>query len=276
MNSVDVLIVDDEPIARRHIRRLLQRVADIRVVGECGNGRDAIRAIEEKRPRIVFLDVQMPGLDAFQVLEQLDARRLPLIIFTTAYDQYAVRAFEVHAVDYLLKPFDDDRFYAALERARKLLAGPKENVLRRLVDLVEEMKNQLVQTADGSSGASNARPDRVIVKSAGRITPVNVAEIERIKAANQYLELRVGNQEHLIRQSMDQMESILDPNRFMRIHRSVIVNISFVREFQPWGKSQYAVILKSGERFVSSRGYRKNLERLFKGVPGSPGRPEFR
>ncbi|MEW6364926.1 MAG: LytTR family DNA-binding domain-containing protein [Acidobacteriota bacterium] len=273
MSSLDVLIVDDEPIARRHIRRLLQRVTDLRVVGECGNGGEAIQAIREKSPQIIFLDVQMPGLDGFRVLEELHAERLPLVIFTTAYDQYAVRAFEVHALDYLLKPFDDDRFYEALDRARGLLAAPREDVVHKLVALVEEMRSQLRCTADASSGSSNARLERVIVKSAGRITPVKVADIERIKAANQYLELKVGDREHLVRQSMDQMESMLDPGKFMRIHRSVIVNIDCVRELQPWGKSQYAVILRNGERFVSSRGYRNNLQRLFKGLVRSPGGP---
>lgn len=265
---ITVLVVDDEPIARRQIIRLLQGQEDVRVVGECGSGRDALAAIREKSPDLVFLDVQMPGLNGLQVLEQLEPALLPLIVFTTAYDQYAVRAFEIHALDYLLKPFDDDRFYEALTRARAQLAGPKENVVRQLIGLVEELKDELVRqrrpaparSPDGS--ADSGFLDRIVVKSAGRIQFVRTAEIDRVKAAGQYVELRAGGKDHLVRLTMDELEARLDPRSFLRIHRSVIVRIESIREIQPWGKSQYLLILQNGEELISSKGYLKSIQKV--------------
>ncbi len=269
IRDLRVIVVDDEPIARRHIQRLLQPIGDVRVLADCGNGRAAVASIVEMHPDLVFLDVQIPGLDGFQVLEKLPPDRLPLIIFTTAFDQYAIRAFEIHAVDYLLKPFDDDRFYLALERARETLARPKEEILRRLLDLIDDLKGQGSDSREGDpdqsdSGDSHGFLERIVVKSTGRIQLVKTVEIERIKAAGQYVALKAGNQEHLIRQTMDHLESRLDPKRFLRIHRSTIVNIDFIKEIRPWGKSQYAITMRSGEQFVSSYGHRQNLDGLMR------------
>lgn len=257
MSKIRVIVVDDEPIARRHVERLLKPAGDVSVVASCGNGQAAIEAIIELQPDLVFLDVQMPGIDGFKVLEQLPRDRLPLVIFTTAFDQYAVKAFEIHAIDYLLKPFDDDRFHVALDRARKTLGGPKDQIVRKLEEIVESLSKREPQI-----DTSVAALERIVVQAAGKIQFVKTKEIERFKAAGQYIELRVGSREHLIRQTMDQMESDLDPRRFVRIHRSTIVNIDFIKEIEPWGRSQYAVTMKSGEQFISSRGYRHKLAGL--------------
>ncbi len=251
--KIRALIVDDEPLARRRIRTLLHGVADVEVAGECANGRAAIGAIAEKKPNLVFLDVQMPEVDGFGVLEAVGAARMPITVFVTAYDAYAIKAFEAHALDYLLKPFDRERFEKTLERARahlKLLeAGGADE---RLLKLLRAWKS--------------GRPERIVVRTAGRISFLRADEIDWIDAAGNYVRLHAGKETHLVRETMSGIEARLDRERFVRIHRSAIVNLERVKELQPWFHGDYVVLLRDGTRLTLSRGYRANLQHLL-GMP---------
>jgi two-component system, LytTR family, response regulator len=251
---IRTLIVDDEAVARRRIRRLLKTEGDISVVGESGDGRAAIEAIRTLRPDLVFLDVQMPGADGFQVIQAIGAEKMPMVIFVTAYDQHALKAFEVRALDYLLKPFDRDRFREALGRARHHVEQQETGDLgRRLLALVKDMRPAAPKT------------DRLVVKAGGRLFFLRTDEIDWIEAAGNYARLHVGNEAHLIRETMQSLESRLDSERFFRIHRSRIVNMERIQELQPWFNGEYVVILRNGTRLTLSRGYREKLqERLGK------------
>jgi two-component system LytT family response regulator len=250
--SIRALIVDDEPLARQRLQALLQREPDIDLVGECDDGRQAVTAVRELGPDLVFLDVQMPLLDGFGVLETLGPERLPVVIFVTAYDRYALRAFEVHALDYLLKPFDQERFHKALERAKAQVQRDKIcEVDQRLVALLEDVRN-------------GRKPlERFLIKSAGRVFFVRVEDVDWIEAAGNYARLHAGGETHLLRETMNGLEGRLDPHRFLRIHRSTIVNIERIREFQPWFHGDYQVLLRDGTQLTLSRSYRPKMQELF-------------
>jgi two-component system LytT family response regulator len=244
-----VLIADDEPLARERLRMLLDTEAWIEVVGEAQDGAAAVEAIERLKPDLVFLDVQMPGSTGFDVIQAVGADRMPFVVFVTAYDRYALRAFDVHALDYLLKPFDRDRFRQALGRARHQLEQKTGTDLeRRLLALVQDLK------------PPSHRLDRFVVKSGGRVFFVRTDEIDWIEAAGNYVKLHVGTDTHLFRETMNAVESQIDPDLFFRIHRSYIVNIERVRELQPWFNGEYVVFLKNGTRLTLSRGYREKLQ----------------
>jgi two-component system LytT family response regulator len=244
-----VLIVDDEPLARERLRTLLADEAGIAVVGEASDGRAAVDAIQTLSPDLVFLDVQLPGSTGFDVIESVGAGRMPFVIFVTAYDRYALRAFDVHALDYLLKPFDRDRFRQSLARVRQQLEHRTGGDLeRRLIALVQDLK------------PAHARVDRFVVKSGGRVFFVRNDEIDWIEAAGNYVKLHVGGDSHLFRETMNAVEARLDPDLFFRIHRSHIVNIERIRELQPWFNGEYVVFLKNGTRLTLSRGYREKLQ----------------
>jgi two-component system, LytTR family, response regulator len=252
---IRVLVVDDEPIARSGMITLLARDPELSVVGECGDGLSAVSAIGELDPDLVLLDVQMPEADGFEVLRAIDAERMPVVIFVTAYDQFAVRAFEVNALDYLLKPFDDERFTAALERAKRALRQDSVS----LADLGRRVAGLLDQTAAGPS----ARPlSRLIVKETGRAIFLSVDELDWIEAADYCVKLHVRGQTHLIRQSMQSFEGRLDPQRFFRVHRSALVNLDRVKEIQPLFKGEHVVILQDGTRLRLSRNRKDSLEAL--------------
>ena len=245
------LIVDDEPLARRRIKQLLARDPDVEIAGEGGNGRDAIAAIQDLGPDLLFLDVQMPEIDGFDVLEAIDPAKLPFVIFVTAYDQYALRAFEVSAVDYLVKPFDRPRFERALQRAKSRLATERGSDLnRQTLALLEELK------------ARSSHIERLVVKAGGRAFFLKTEEIDWIEAEGKYVRLHVGKESYLLREAISSMEAQLDPKRFPRIHRSTIVNIDRVRELQPWFHNEYRVILKDGTELMLSRSCRKRLGEL--------------
>jgi two-component system LytT family response regulator len=249
MTTFRVLIVDDEPLARRRIRRLLRGMPDVSVVGEAADGRAALGAIAAEKPDLVFLDVQMPGSDGFDVIQAVKPDRMPLVVFVTAYDKYALRAFDVHALDYLLKPFDRDRFQRALQRVREQMEGQQTGDLgRRLLALVQDLK------------PDQQRLDRLVVKSGGRVFFLRTEEIDWIEAAGNYVRLHLGTDSHLFRETMNALEAKLDVNRFFRIHRSRIVNIERIQELQPWFNGEYAVILRDGTRLTLSRGYREKLQ----------------
>ncbi len=251
--AIRVLTVDDEPLARKRIRRLLEGEPDVELVGECGNGAEAISAIRTSAPDLVFLDVQMPELDGFGVLRRLDlSEGLPYVIFVTAYDEYALQAFEVHALDYVLKPFDRKRFRSALERARREIERDRAgNLNRRLLDLLDDL----------SDGPKHL--DRVLVKSGGRVFFVKADEIDWIEAAGNYVRLHAAGESHLVRDKMKGLEAKLDPKRFARIHRSSLVNLDRIKELEPWFHGDYKVLLKDGTRLTLSRTYREKLRSIW-------------
>jgi two-component system LytT family response regulator len=249
--QIRVLIVDDEPLARERLRDLLAEEPDTVVVGECANGTEARTALPKLAPDLVFLDVQMPGLDGFGFLDGLEADRLPAIVFVTAYDQYALRAFEVHAVDYLMKPFDRERFQKALDRARREIHHEHSRDLNeRLLKLIRDLSGDQPQ------------PDRLMVKSGGRIRFLKTEEIDWIEAAGNYVRLRVGDETHLLRETMAGIEAKLERQRFLRIHRSTIVNIERIKEIYPRLYGEYVVTMRDGTQLTMSRGYRDKLDEL--------------
>ena len=245
--KIRALIVDDEPLARRRIRRMLAHHADVEIIGDSANGRDAMLLIRDQAPDLVFLDVLMPEMDGFAVLEALGAEALPLIIFVTAYDQYALRAFEVYALDYLLKPFDRQRFDKALQRAKARLANERSDINQRALALLEELR------------AQTSHVERMVIKSGGRAFFLKTDEIDWIEAEGKYVRLHVGKESYLVREAISGLEAQLDPKKFLRIHRSTIVNIDRVRELQPWFHNEYRVILRDGTELMLSRSCRKKL-----------------
>lgn len=243
------LIVDDEPVARRRLRRLLRHVPDAEVIGECGGGREAIEAIDTHTPDLVFLDVQMPDISGFDVVSALGAR-MPPVIFVTAFDHYARRAFDVHALDYLLKPVTDERFLDAIARVRSHAQRSDASALHRRLDAMLDALR-----------ASGRYVAHIPVRSGGRIALVQVAEIDRIQAADNYVTLHAGGREYLLRETMGKLEQSLDPQRFVRIHRSTIVPLDRVRELQPSFRGDLIVVLRDGTRLTLGRAYRAAVER---------------
>jgi two-component system LytT family response regulator len=251
MEKIRALIVDDEPLARERIRTLLATERDIEVVGECGDGLSAIAAVESHLPDLVFLDVQMPELDGFGVLDALSDERMPVVIFVTAHDQYALRAFDVHALDYLLKPFDRERFGKAIERVREHLRHAKTGELdQRLLALLNDIKEE------------RKTLDRLVIKSAGRVFFLKTDEISWIEAAGNYVRLHVGRESHLLRETMNALEARLDGRQFLRIHRSTIVNIERIKELHPMFRGEYEVVLHDGARLTLGRAYRERLQEV--------------
>jgi len=248
--TIRTLVVDDEPLGRERITMLLQEEPDVEVVGQCGDGPSAIQAIKATSPHVVFLDVQMPERDGFEVMADLGHERLPLVIFVTAYDSYALRAFEVRALDYLLKPFDRDRFRLALDRARHEVA---------LVE-ADDLARRVLAFASDHVPEAAAHPERLIVKTGGRVFFLKTREIDWVEAAGNYLRLHVGADAHMIRQTMSGIEEQLDPKVFYRIHRSQIVNIDRIKELRPLFNGEYEVVLRSGARLTLSRTYRDKLQ----------------
>ncbi|HUE89130.1 MAG TPA: LytTR family DNA-binding domain-containing protein [Vicinamibacterales bacterium] len=254
MSKIRTMVVDDEPVARERIVGLLAQEKDIELVGECADGHEAVSAIQHQHPDLVFLDVQMPVCDGFGVIEQVGAERMPPVVFVTAYDEYALKAFEVHAIDYLLKPFGRDRFQQSLQHAREHLERRRAGDLgKRLLALVQDLKPE------------PQKLDRLVVKSGGRVFFLRTGEIDWIEAAGNYVKLHLGEDSHLFRETMNNMEGRLDGQRFVRIHRSRIVNTDRIKELQPWFNGEYVVVLQNGARLTLSRGYREKLqERLGK------------
>jgi two-component system, LytTR family, response regulator len=251
MTSLRALIVDDEPLARRRLIALLKDEPDIEIAGECDDGPSAMAAAKRLAPDIMFLDVQMPGMDGFDVIDALGPKHCPAVVFVTAYDEYALKAFDVHAVDYLLKPFDRKRLRQALQRARALTLNEKD-FGRRLAGVIADIRA--------------GRPEqRFAVKSRGRVYFVRADEIDWIEASGHYLALHAGRDEHLIRDTITNMESRLDPHRFARVHRSVIVNVDRIKELLPSFHGEYTIVLRDGARLQSSRGHSERLHAIIKG-----------
>ncbi|MEO8648804.1 MAG: LytTR family DNA-binding domain-containing protein [Acidobacteriota bacterium] len=250
--KIRTMIVDDEPLARDRVRRFLRDEDDIQVIGECGNGREAIERIVKEGPDLVFLDIQMPEKEGFDVVRELAGKSLPTIIFVTAYDHYAIQAFDVHALDYLLKPFNRERMHRAVARAREhiqnKLAGDLDKRLELLISDLRSEKKYL---------------DRLVVKSNGRVFFLKADEVDWIEAAGNYVNLHIGTESHLIRETMNGIEAKLDPAKFLRIHRSTVVNIDKIKELHPMFSGDYAVILRNGTELALSRNYRERFNELF-------------
>lgn len=254
MNKIRAMVVDDEAMARERVVSLLRQEQDIELIGECSDGEQAVNAINSQQPDLVFLDVQMPAVDGFRVIEQVGPEKMPAVVFVTAYDEYAVRAFEVHALDYLLKPFGRERFQQTLQHARSHVERRRAGDLgKRLMALVQDIKPE------------PQKLDRLVVKSGGRVFFLRTEDIVWIEAAGNYVRLHLGDDSHLFRETMNGIEARLDPRRFVRIHRSRIVNSDRIKELQPWFNGEYVVVLQNGTRLTLSRGYREKLqERLGK------------
>ncbi len=242
------LIIDDEALARRRLRSMLSKNPALEVTAECANGEEAVVAILNSSPDLIFLDVQMPEMDGFEVLEAISRENMPAVIFVTAYDQYALKAFEVHAVDYLLKPFNRDRLEQALSRAMTALENRAVGGLNRsILALLDKLKE----------GVPYAR--RLLVKVHGRIHLVPVNDIEWIEADDYYARVHLGQDSFLIRESLSHLQQRLDPRQFLRIHRSSIINVRYIKELQSWFHGEYLVILKNGTKLHISRNYQKDV-----------------
>jgi two-component system, LytTR family, response regulator len=245
-----VLLVDDEPLAREGLRILLELDPDIAAIYDAKNGHEAVAAIREQSPDIVFLDVQMPEMDGFGAMREIGADRMPAVVFVTAHDQYAIQAFEINAIDYLLKPVTADRFAKALERVKARLAARSGDTNRQILSLLETI-------------ASPTRYlKRLAVRTAGKTVLVDVGEIDWIEAAENYVQLHTSGGGHLLHVTMSTLEKSLDPGTFLRIHRSVIVNVTRIRELQPVMHGEYAITLASGARLQSGRNYSERLKAL--------------
>lgn len=258
---IKTLIVDDEPLARETVRMLLKADADIEIVGECSNGQEAIETIQDMKPDLVFLDVQMPEIDGLGVMRALDPDEIPVVVFTTAYDQYALKAFEVHALDYLLKPYDDERFEQALNRAKEQVRQKSiRHLSEKLMALLDAQPQAAQNPAQVQSKNESTPIKRIMIKGSGPIFFLKVEEIDWIEAADYYVQLHVGSKCHLMRESLRNLEKQLDPNHFMRIHRSTIVNLERVYKLKPDARGDYQVILRDGTALKLGRGRREILQ----------------
>jgi two-component system LytT family response regulator len=255
--TIRTLIVDDENLARRGIRSLLRRAEDVEIVAECQSGREAIEFIVHSGPDLVFLDIQMPGKTGFEVISEIGPIRCPYVIFVTAFDKFALQAFDVHALDYLLKPINEDRFFEALSRARTALSGARDEALiRRMAEAAAGLPKG--QSADPAPGML----DRLPVKSNGKVIAVRVADIDWVEADDDYVLLHTGEKSWILRETIANLEVRLASAGFVRIQRSALVNVDRVRELKPYSKGEYGVLLLNGKELRLTRTYRAAIERL--------------
>lgn len=254
---IRTLIVDDEPLGQRRVAQLLETEPDIEIVGLCANGLEAVTTIKQERPDLLFLDIQMPVMNGFDVLRAVQGGPMPIVIFVTAYDQYALQAFEVHAFDYLLKPFDRERFYVTLARARTHLQ-------RESLEHLHQRLHAFLETHERS--ATPTYEKRLSVKAGGQVHFIPVDSIDWIEAAGNYITLHVGAKNHLLRSTMQEIIGRLDPQQFLRIHRSLIVQTDRIRSIRPTQTGEYILTLDSGERLQSGRTYKAHIQALLDGV----------
>ena len=252
---IRTIIADDEHLARKKLRVLLDSEPGMQVVAECQDGQQAVSAIQTHRPDLLLIDIRMPDIDGFQVLKQIAPDEMPVVVFTTAYDQFAIRAFEAHALDYLLKPFDRERLHHAVERARaELLKVHDRDLTGRILDLLAKNMEPKIE--------SKQIDDRMVIRAGGKVVFLDVKEIDWIEAAANYVKLNVGKDSYLLREGIGSISERLDPDRFVRIHRSVIVNVRKIKELQPCESGEYIAVLRNGKELSCSRGYRTQLQRL--------------
>lgn len=252
MSKLRLLVVDDEPLIRKGIRNALASVEDVEIAGECGCGLDAVEAIESLHPNLVLLDVQMPDFSGLEVIRRIGAKKMPLTIFITAYDEYAVQAFEWNAVDYLLKPFDEERLHESLERARQRLAAQTQSSFAEQLEALLTQKTQ-------------RRPERLVVRNGDRYDFVPVDSIDWIESANNYVELHCGPKQYLLGETLTRLETKLDSARFLRIHRCRIVNLSRIVAVHPLLSGSYEMELKNGVRLTTGRQYKDVVQQMIKG-----------
>lgn len=266
MNSLRAIIVDDESLARRGLSLRLQQIPRVDVIAECANGQQALEAIAEHAPDLVFLDIQMPGIDGFEVVRQLQADNMPMVIFVTAFDQYAVEAFKVHAVDYVLKPIDDDRLHEAIERAvahhsQEESARTKQRLMELMMGMTGASASSIELMAQ-SEEPIQQWPEKLVVKDGNDIHLIRVADIHWVDAAGDYMCIHAGGQTHIMRITMKELEAMLNPARFLRIHRSTIINTEFISGAQTLGNGEYLLSLDGGAQLKVSRGFRDRVKQL--------------
>jgi len=255
--TIRTLIVDDEDLARRGLRTLLRQADDVEILKECRNGREAIEAITHSEPDLVFLDIQMPGKTGFEVIAEIDEQKCPYVIFVTAFDKFALQAFDVHALDYLLKPVNEERFHAALSRARAVLSSAQDDSLvRRFLQAAADIRRP------GAGNVTVAAVDRLPVKANGKVMAVRVADIDWIEADHDYVLLHVSDKSWILRETIANVEMRLALSGFVRIHRSALVNVDRVRELRPRSKGEFSVVLLDGKQLKMTRNYRAAVERL--------------
>jgi two-component system LytT family response regulator len=263
--TIDVLVVDDEPLARARLRRLIEEEPDLRLIGECANGEEAIAAIREGEPRLVFLDVDMPDMTGFDVLEAVPPVRRPAVVFVTAYDEFAVRAFEVHALDYLLKPFDAPRFAATLARVRAQVAAPRDPALAPLAALLEEVRARQHSLERSMRGPAATWPERLVVRAGRELVFVRVRDVDWFSSADNYVELHLGRTAHLLRETLSGVERRLDPEHFVRIRRDAIVNLDRVRSVRAGATGDPEIVLQDGKTLRLGRAYRARVTERWQG-----------
>lgn len=254
MRKIKTIVIDDESLARERIRTLLKDQPEFEIISECRNGKEAVEEIITHSPDLVFLDIQMPELDGFGVLQNLSISKLPEIVFVTAYDKYALKAFEVNALDYLLKPFDRERFEATLSRAKSNIINKTKSISEDVVALIKSL----------SDNSPSKYMSKFVIKASGRIYFINADEIDLIEAAGNYVKIYTGNDSHLFRDTMTNLESKLDPQKFLRIHRSFIINPQSIREMNPWFNGEYVIKIKNGKEIKSSRNYKEAVNSILK------------
>lgn len=253
--ALRTIIADDEHLAREKLRLLLQSELGVQVVAECHDGQQTVEAVHAYKPDLLFIDIRMPQLDGFEVIENIDLEEMPAVVFTSAHDQFAIRAFEAHALDYLLKPFEAERLHNAVVRARsELLKSHNRDLTARILDLIA---NRAERKPEGA-----AISDRMVVRTGGRVVFLDVGEIDWIEAAANYVKLHVGQESYSLREGIGRIAERLDSDRFVRIHRSVIVNANKIKELQPCDSGEYIAVLKNGKELSCSRGYHTQLQRL--------------
>ena len=262
--TIRTLVVDDEPLAQRRLLALLRGEDDVEVVEVCSNGREAVAAVERHRPELLLLDVQMPEMSGFEVIAALPPERMPLVVFVTAFDRYALQAFEVHALDYLLKPYKPQRLQEALQRARAQLGTRKLDIARQMLEVVRQMGadregEEAAAVALEEAPAGPAHLTRVLVRDSGRLFFVRVETVDWFESEGNYIRLHAGARTHLVRGRLSALAARLDPDRFMRIHRSTIVNIDRIKEVHPWFGGDYLVTLVDGTQLKLTRKYRSVL-----------------
>ena len=271
MKTLSTIIVDDESLARRGLAIRLQQIPQVDVIAECKNGLEALKAIAEHSPDLVFLDIQMPGMDGFDVIGHLQADNMPMIIFVTAFNEYAVDAFKVHAIDYVLKPIDDDRLHEAVERAvnhrqQEASARSKEKLVEMMMSMTGASASSVEQMAGGVSGSSanpNQWPEKLSIKDGTDIQFIKVGDIQWVDAAGDYMCIQAGGKTHIMRITMKELEALLDPNRFLRIHRSTIVNSNRIVAAQTLSNGEYLLTLECDSQLKVSRSYKDKVQHLF-------------
>jgi two-component system LytT family response regulator len=252
---VRVLLVDDEPLARERMATALGRVATVELIGECADGLEAVAAIRERRPDLVLLDIQMPGLDGFGVIDRIGAGRMPAVVFVTAYDAYALHAFEVHALDYVLKPFEPLRLESAVRRVTEVVR------MRRAGEIGRRLSALMAELPPGLESAAAGYASRILVREGEGFGFVETAKVDWLESAGNYVRIHAGARHWLVRATLGAMQEHLDPARFVRIHRSTVVNLESIREVQPWVGGDYIAILRDGRKLRVSRTHREELLR---------------